>query len=100
MHELIRLWTKMLGTPPTDDQFTLWGEMHAVEVVRQAILKTAAKNMSLGNTMDQGYKVRFASKVMLAQSERNTSNAKNRELLQEQMTRRGCYDNAHEQPST
>lgn len=73
MRELINLWTKTLGTPPADDQFALWAEMHAVEVIRQAILRTAAKNMSLGKTMDQGYKVRFASKVMLAQSERNAS---------------------------
>lgn len=85
MYELINLWTKMLGTPPMDEQFTLWGEMHTGQVIRQAILKTAAKNMSLGKTMDQGYKVRFASKVMLAQSERNASSAKNRESLHEQM---------------
>ena len=88
IHSLKMLWAKMLGTPPADDQFGLWAEMHTSEVIREAILKTAAKNMSLGKTMDQGYKVRFASKVMLAQSERNASNAKNRELLHEQMMRR------------
>jgi hypothetical protein len=87
-HSLKMLWAKMLATPPADDQFGLWAEMHTNEVIREAILKTAAKNMSLGKTMDQNYKVRFASKVMLAQSERNASNAKNRELLHEQMTRR------------
>ena len=85
IHSLKMLWAKMLATPPADEQFTLWGEMHTNEVIREAILKTAAKNMSLGKTMDQGYKVRFASKVMLVQSERNASNAKNRGLRHEQM---------------
>jgi hypothetical protein len=43
MRELIKLWTKTLDTRPVDDQFTLWGEMHTSEVIRQAILKTRGR---------------------------------------------------------
>jgi hypothetical protein len=82
---LIDLWTTMLGTPPTDEQFTVWTALHTPEVVRQAILKTAAKDLSLGKTMTFDYKVRFASKVMLTQTERNAAHASNREKLREEL---------------
>ena len=81
MRQLIVLWTNLLGTPPSDEQFTVWTAMHTDEVVKQAILKPAAKDMSLGRTMSLDYKVRFASKVMLVQSERNAVHAANRERL-------------------
>jgi len=81
MHQLITLWTTMLGTPPADEQFTVWAALHPLEIVRQGILRTAAKDLSLGKTMSLDYKVRFASKVMLVQSERNTNNAANKERL-------------------
>jgi hypothetical protein len=84
MHELIQLWATMLGTPPADEQFTVWAALHTPEVVRQGILKTAAKDLSLGKTMTVDYKIRFASKVMLTQTERNTSNALNRQRLSEE----------------
>jgi hypothetical protein len=74
----------MLGTPPTEEQFTVWAELHTLEVVKQAILKTAAKDLSLGKTMSLDYKIRFASKVMLTQTERNAANAANREKLREE----------------
>jgi len=84
MRELTNLWAKMLGTPPVDEQFTVWAALHTPKVVRRAILTTAAKDLSLGKTMSLDYKIRFASKVMLVQSERNTSNAANKDkLLQE-----------------
>lgn len=84
MRELKELWEKMLGKPPADDQFTVWMAMHTLDVVRQAILKTAAKNLSLGRTMSPDYKIRFASKVMLTQTERSTVHAANREKLQQE----------------
>jgi len=80
----MQLWSKTLGTPPTDEQFTVWTALHTPEVVRQGILKTAAKDLSLGKTMTLDYKIRFASKVMLTQTERNTGNALNRQRLSEE----------------
>ena len=71
----------MLGTPPADEQFTVWRGLHTDEVVRQAILKTAAKDLSLGKTMSLDYKIRFASKVMITQTERNADHALNRDRL-------------------
>ncbi len=84
MRELKELWTTMLGKPPADEQFAVWAALHMLEIVRQGILRTAAKDLSLGRTMTLDYKVRFASKVMLVQSERNTNNALNRQRLSEE----------------
>jgi hypothetical protein len=84
MRQLIELWEKLLGAPPVDEQFTVWTALHTAEVVRQAILKTAAKDLSLGRTMSLEYKTRFASKVMLTQTERNVVHAANRERLREE----------------
>lgn len=83
MRELINLWTTMLGTPPAEEQLTVWTALHTPEVVRQAILKTAAKDLSLGKKMTLDYKIRFASKVMLVRTERNASNSLNRRRLSE-----------------
>lgn len=87
MRELIGLWTTMLGTPPSEEQFTVWCALHTPEIVRQGILRTAAKDLSLGKKMTLDYKVRFASKVMLVQSERNVNNAVNREKLRQEFER-------------
>jgi hypothetical protein len=84
MCQLRNLWAMMLGAPPADEQFTVWAALHTPEVVRQGILKTAAKDLSLGKTMSLDYKIRFASKVMLVQTERNASNAANRQRLSEE----------------
>jgi hypothetical protein len=84
MSELIQLWGKMLGELPRTEQFTVWAALHTPEVVRQGILRTAAKDLSLGKTMTLDYKIRFASKVMITQTERNTSNAINRQRLSEE----------------
>jgi hypothetical protein len=84
MRELIQLWTQTLGTAPSKEQFTVWTALHTPEVVRQAILKTAAKDLSLGRTMSLDYKLRFASKVMLTQTERNAANVANRERLRQE----------------
>ena len=83
MHdELKGLWERLLGTAPEDAQFEIWTALHSPEVVKNAILKTGAKDLSLGRTMTADYKVRFASKVMLVQSERNAANALNRAKLE------------------
>jgi len=84
MCQLTELWTAMLGTAPADAQFTVWTALHTPEVVRQAILKTAAKDLSLGKTMSLDYKIRFASKVMLTQTERNAANTASRERLRQE----------------
>jgi hypothetical protein len=42
---------------PDDEQFYLWTNLHTSEVVRQAILKTAGKNLQLGKTMTAEHKV-------------------------------------------
>lgn len=84
MRELIELWATMLGTPPSEEQFTVWLALHSPEIVRQGIIRTAAKNLSLGKTMDSDYRIRFASKVMLVQAERSTKNAANKERLRQE----------------
>ncbi len=84
--ELKTLWAKTLGELPDDEQFYLWTNLHTAEVVRQAILKTAGKNLQLGKTMAAEYKVRFASKVMSTLTDQNRQNARNREALQAEMT--------------
>ena|ERR1700678_30228 len=86
--ELKTLWAKTLGELPDDEQFYLWTNLHTAEVVRQAILKTAGKNLQIGKTMTAEHKTRFASKVMLTLSSQNEANARNREALQAEMTRR------------
>jgi hypothetical protein len=88
MHELIELWKRLLGDPPADEQFDFWVALHTTEVVRQAILKTAGKNLALGKTMDLDYKIRFASKVMLTITERRDEHAANRTRLRDEMEAR------------
>jgi hypothetical protein len=65
MRELIELWKKVLGVPPSEQEFIIWLESHPADVVRRGILKAATKNMQMGGTMSQDHAVRFASKVML-----------------------------------
>lgn len=83
--ELQSLWTKLLGELPSTAQFEFWLETHQVDVVRRGILKTAEKNLNLGNTMSQDHKIRFASKVMLTASAQREENATNRERLNAEM---------------
>jgi hypothetical protein len=79
--ELRQLWQKTLGTPPMIEQFGLWTALHAESVVRLAILRTARRNLDMKGAMDEAYKVKFASQVMLIQTARNTSNALNKQRL-------------------
>jgi hypothetical protein len=85
MHELRTLWERTLGTPPPDEQFVIWTESHAAEIVRRAILKTASKNQQLGGEMCQDHRVRFASKVMNTLSTQNQEHAANKERLRREM---------------
>ena len=86
MQELITMWQSLLGTPPAEKQFTVWLAMHTGEIIRLAIARTAAKNLSVGKSMSPDHKIRFASKVMLTQTDRNKEHAANRERLNAEFT--------------
>jgi hypothetical protein len=86
MRELIELWSKVLGVPPSERQFLIWMESHPADVVRNGILKAAMKNQQMGGTMSEDHKIRFASKVMLTASAQRKANALNREKLQAEMS--------------
>ena len=62
--ELQALWSQLMGDPPDAVQFTYWLAAHSDEVVRHGVVKTAAKNLTMGRTMDQDHRVRYASSVM------------------------------------
>ena len=83
MRQLINLWERTLGTSPAEQQFVIWSESHAADIVRQAILKTATKNQSIGGSMSEDHKIRFASKVMLTLSAQREEHAANREKLRQ-----------------
>lgn len=85
MHELIELWSKVLGVPPSERQFLIWLETHSSDVVRHGILKAAMKNQQMGGSMTEDHKIRFASKVMLTASAQRKENAANRERLKAEM---------------
>ena len=84
MDELITLWERTLGNPPSEQQFVIWTESHDAGVVRQAILKTATKNQTMGGLMSTDHKIRFASKVMLTWSAQRKENAANKVRLSEE----------------
>jgi hypothetical protein len=88
MRELITLWERTLGTPPIEQQFIIWVELHPVDIVRRGILKAAAKNQTMGGAMSDDHKVRFASKVMLTLSAQREEHAANRARLDEDFGRR------------
>src|SRR5713101_6238915 len=84
MHQLTSLWERTLGTLPAEQQFVIWSESHAANIVRQAILKTATNNQTMGGGMSQDHKIRFASKVMLTLSAQREEHAANREKLRQE----------------
>lgn len=85
MHELKALWNKLMGAlQPVDAQFEVWLELYGPEVVRLGIVRTAAKNLTLAQGMDLDYRLRYASRVMRVQSERNADHAANRVRLREE----------------
>jgi hypothetical protein len=80
------LWMKVLGEPPSDQQFGVWLESHGADVVRRGILKAATKNLQMGGTMSQDHAIRFASKVML------TTQAAQRYVAHQNELRRAVRD--------
>lgn len=85
MLELINLWTRVLGTPPSEQQFVIWTESHSADVVRQGILKAAMKNQTMGGQMSDDHKIRFASKVMITLSAQKEEHAANKIRLAAEM---------------
>ena len=81
MRELINLWQRTLGDPPNDRQFEIWAASHTEDIIRRAILKTATKNQTMGGTMSDDHRIRFASKVMITLTTQKTEHAANREKL-------------------
>src|SRR5260370_10250451 len=84
MRQLMNLWERTLGIPPSEQQFVIWSESHTANIVRQAILKTATKNQTIGGMMSEDHKIRFASKVMLTLSAQREEQAGNREKLRQE----------------
>ena len=84
MCELTNLWERTLGTPPSEQQFAIWEELHTEEIIRRAILKTAMKNQSLNGTMTVDHRLRFASKVMQTLTTQAIEHAANRERLRQE----------------
>jgi hypothetical protein len=83
--DLKSLWAKVLGQPvPSEQQFLIWMESHPSDVVRYGILRTATKNQTLGGTMSDDHRIRFASKVMLTLSAQREEHATNREKLSQE----------------
>jgi hypothetical protein len=81
---LIELWTRLLGEPPTEQQFLIWAELYPVEVIRKGVLKTAIKNQNLGGTMTQDHRVRFANRVMQTAVRDTEDHAANRARLRDE----------------
>ena len=79
------LWRSTLGCPPMLEQFGLWAALHTEDVIKKGILRTARKNIELGGAMSQEYRVRFASRVMLVQSQRDAEHSENRSRLAAEM---------------
>jgi hypothetical protein len=82
--QLKALWGRLLGTIPNDQQFDLWAALHTPEIIRQGILKTAQKNLSVGGTMSTDHRIRFAAKVMITASALRKEHAENREKLSQE----------------
>lgn len=63
-NELLNLWRDLLGEPvPSETQFRLWAATHTPDVLREAIIRTATKNLKLSGSMDADYRVKFCSRV-------------------------------------
>ena len=84
LNELKILWGRFHGNIPSDQQFDFWVMPHGLDLIHQGILKTIQKKLSMGGTMSNDHKIRFASKVMLTQQARNVENAANRARLNDE----------------
>src|SRR5579872_1436530 len=79
--DLKELWATLLGNTPSQFQFALWLVKHRPEIVREAIIKTAQKNLEMGGTMSEEHRVRFASSVMNTQTARKAIHEANKAKL-------------------
>ena len=86
--ELIKLWARLIGTAPSQQQFEIWMAQFDFEITKRGILKTAMKNMSLDGLMTAEHRVRFASKCMIVQAQRNVEHAANRAAVAKEMESR------------
>jgi hypothetical protein len=84
MRELIELWEKVLGTPPSEKQFVIWSESHAPDVIRHGILKASVKNQQMGGTMSLDHAIRFASKCMLTLGASREETTRQHALIREE----------------
>jgi hypothetical protein len=80
---LMDLWTRILGEPPTEQQFLIWGELYPVAIIRKGVLKTGIKNQNLSGTMTQDHRLRFANRVMQSAAKDVETHAANRARLSE-----------------
>src|SRR5947209_15502195 len=83
--ELIKLWERLIGTAPSQQQFEIWMAQFDFEITKQGILKTAMKNMSLDGLMTAEHRVRFASKCMIVHAQRDIEHAANRAAIAKEM---------------
>jgi len=83
--ELIKLWERLIGTAPSQQQFEIWMAQFDFEITKQGILKTAMKNMSLDGLMTAEHRVRFASKCMIVRAQRDAEHAANRAAVAKEM---------------
>jgi hypothetical protein len=47
MNNLKALWGRLLGEIPNNQQFDFWTAMHCPQIIKQGMLKTAQKNLSV-----------------------------------------------------
>jgi len=62
LESLRQLWEQTLGTPPMPEQFGLWSALHAEGVIRQAILRTARKNIDLNGIPSVEAEARYVNR--------------------------------------
>lgn len=64
MNSFTELWKELMtGSAPSESQFRIWLSIHAPDVLREAIIRTATKNAKMDGKMDLNYRVRFCSRV-------------------------------------
>src|SRR3989442_9415886 len=66
LKEMRALWGLVMGDGcPDDQQLQIWAGLRPVDVVRWAICKTAARNRTKTEPMDQDHRIRYTSSVLL-----------------------------------
>lgn len=72
--KLAALWHELLPDfEPSREQLKLWLLKHNYETASFAIAETAAKRLRLGGQMSADHQLRFASKVMIEHSKRESA---------------------------